>query len=50
MGIANYLRNTMRQDRLSSLTLSRTEHEKLKELDYTDVIKQFASQKARKKK
>ena len=43
MGIANYLRNTMGQDRLSSLTLLSTEHETLRELDYTDVIKQFAS-------
>lgn len=47
--IKNYLRNTMRQDCLSSLTLLSTEHEKLRELDFTDVIKQFASQKAQKK-
>ena len=47
--IKNYLRNTMQQDRLSSLTLLSIEHEKLRELDYTDVIKQCASQKARKK-
>lgn len=47
--IKNYLRNTMGQDRLSSLTLLSIEHEKLRELHFTDVIKQFASQKARKK-
>lgn len=47
--LKNYLRNTMGQDRLSSLTLLSIEHEKLRVLDFTDVIKQFASKKARKK-
>lgn len=47
--IKNYLRNTMGQERLSSLTLLSIEHEKLRELDFADVIKEFASQKARKK-
>lgn len=47
--IKNYLRNTMGQDRLSSLTLLSIEHEKLRVLNFTDVIKQFASKKARKK-
>ena len=47
--LKNYLRNTMWQDRLSSLTLLSIEHEKLRVLDFTDVIKQFASKKARKK-
>ncbi|XP_068203911.1 zinc finger MYM-type protein 1-like [Palaemon carinicauda] len=40
--LKNYLRNTMGQNRLSSLTLLSIEHEKLRVLDFTDVIKQFA--------
>ncbi|XP_068240119.1 uncharacterized protein [Palaemon carinicauda] len=40
--LKNYLRNTMGQNRLYSLTLFSIEHEKLRVLDFTDVIKQFA--------
>ncbi|XP_068227950.1 uncharacterized protein [Palaemon carinicauda] len=40
--LKNYLRNTMGQNCLSSLTLLSIEHEKLRVLDFTDVIKQFA--------
>ncbi|KAK4300341.1 hypothetical protein Pmani_027458 [Petrolisthes manimaculis] len=47
--LKNYLRNTMGQDRLSSLTLLSIGYEKLRVLDFTDVIKQFAMKKARKK-
>ena len=47
--VKNYLRNTMGQDRLNSLTLLSIEHEQLRKLDFTSVINKFAALKARKK-
>jgi len=45
--VKSYLRNTMGQDRLSSLALLSIEHDKLKQLDFSDIIKDFARRKAR---
>ena len=47
--ILNYLRNTMGQERLSSLALLSIENKMLRTLDFDDVIDKFASQKARRK-
>ena len=44
----NHLRNSMRQQRLSDLTLLSIEYEKLEALDITDIIHKFATIKARK--
>ena len=41
----NYLRNTMGQKRLSSLSLSSIEHEQLKDIEFNDVITNFAQRK-----
>lgn len=46
--VKNYLRNTMGQDRLSSLTLLSIEHDRLRQLDFSDISTDFARQKARK--
>ena len=47
--ILNHLRNTMGQERLSSLSLLSIENEILRTLDFTDVIDQFVNNKLRKK-
>ena len=46
--IKNYLRNTMGQERLSSLSLLSIEHEQLKDTEFNDVITNFAQRKVRK--
>ena len=46
--IKNYLRNTMGQERLSSLSLLSIEHEQLKDIEFNDVITSSAQQKVRK--
>ena len=47
--ILSYLRNTMGQDRLSSLALLSIENKILRGIDMTDVLEKFVRQKARKK-
>ena len=47
--ILNFLRNTMGQERLSSLALLSIENQLLRTLDFSDVINEFASIKARRK-
>ena len=47
--IKNYLRNSMSQERLSGLSLLSIENERAKSLDFSEVIQQFASAKARRK-
>lgn len=47
--IKNYLRNSMNQERLNSLTIISIEHDLAKLIDYEDIIEEFASLKARKK-
>ena len=47
--VKNYVRNSMGQERLTSLTLLSIENEKLKQFDFTNVISQFAAVKAREK-
>lgn len=47
--IKNYLRSTMSQDRLSGLSLLSIENERARNLDLNEVIKVFASNKARRK-
>lgn len=47
--IKSELRNAMKQDRLSNLSLLSIENELLKELDFNDVIDDFASKKCRRK-
>ena len=46
--IKNYLRSTMSQERLNGLAMLSIEKEMLEELDYKSLIKNFASQRARK--
>ena len=46
--IKDHLRNSMGQQRLSDLTLLSIEYEKLRALDFTDIIHKFATIKARK--
>ncbi|KAK4707971.1 hypothetical protein R3W88_028896 [Solanum pinnatisectum] len=46
--IKSYLRSTMSQERLSGLAILSIEKELLEEIDYTKIINNFASQKARK--
>ena len=46
--IKSYLRSTMSQERLSGLPIVSIENEMLEELEYKNLISQFASQKARK--
>lgn len=48
--IKNELRRTMTQSRLNSLALLAINFEKTRALDFTDVVNQFAKQKARKRK
>ena len=43
-----YLKSTMSQERLSRLAILSIKNEMLKELEYKNLISQFASQKARK--
>ena len=45
--IKNRLRTTMTQERLSGLSLLSIEHDILCELDFTDIIEEFATSKAR---
>lgn len=45
--IKNYLRSTMTQERLSGLSLLSIENERAKKLDLNEVIKVFASKKAK---
>ena len=47
--IKNELRSTMRQERVSKLSLMSIEHEILNNLDFEELIDAFATQKARKK-
>lgn len=47
--IKNYLRSTMTQERLSGLSLLSIENERARNLDLNEVIKVFASNKARRK-
>ncbi|TMW83814.1 hypothetical protein EJD97_000681 [Solanum chilense] len=44
----SYLRSTMSQERSSGLAILSIEKELLEEIDYTKIINNFASQKARK--
>ena len=46
--IKSYLRLTMSQERLSKLAILSIENEMLEELEYKNLISQFASQNARK--
>ena len=46
--IISYLRLTMSQERLSELTILLIEREILEELEYKNLISQFASKKVRK--
>ena len=46
--IKNYLRSSMAQDRLTGLALISVEHDVGRTLDYSELIKEFAAQKARK--
>ena len=46
--IKSYLRSTMSQERLSGLAILSIEKEMLAELEYKNLISNFASQKARK--
>ena len=46
--IKSYLRSTMSQERLSGLPIVSIENEMLEELEYKNLISQFASQNARK--
>ncbi|KAK4729464.1 hypothetical protein R3W88_022452 [Solanum pinnatisectum] len=46
--IKSYLRSTMSQKKLSGLAILSIEKELLEEIDYTKIINNFASQKARK--
>ncbi|EZA54577.1 Zinc finger MYM-type protein, partial [Ooceraea biroi] len=46
--IKNYLRSTMGQERLSSLSILSIEHNIVKDINYDDVIDEFAEMKARK--
>ena len=46
--IKSYLKSTMCQERLSGLAILLIENELLEELEYKNLINQFASQKARK--
>jgi len=48
--IKNYLRSTMNQDRLSDLSLLSIEWDLAKSLDYSDLIENFSTLKARKVK
>lgn len=45
--IKNYMRGTMRQERLNGLALLSIEHETARKIDFSDVIKDFASLKVR---
>ena len=47
--IKNYLRNTMGDERLNSLSILNIENEILKNADCSDLIDVFAKNKARKK-
>ena len=40
--VKNYMRNTMGQERLSSLSLLSNEHDLLRNIDFDDVITVFA--------
>ena len=46
--IKSYLRSTMSQEKLSGLVILSFEKEMLKELEYKNLISQFAYQKVRK--
>ncbi|XP_054714780.1 zinc finger MYM-type protein 1-like [Uloborus diversus] len=48
--IKNYLRSTMSQSRLSSLAMISIENSVAKNINFDDIIKQFAEAKARKKR
>ena len=45
--IKSYLRSTMGQDRLHSLALHSIECELVREINFKDIIEQFASAKTR---
>ncbi|ESO11440.1 hypothetical protein HELRODRAFT_153379, partial [Helobdella robusta] len=46
--ILSYLRASMEQDRFSDLALMSVEREVLEQIDFDDIINQFAAVKARK--
>ena len=46
--ILSYLRTSIGQDRLSDLALMSVEREVLEQIDFDDIINQFAAAKARK--
>lgn len=46
--IKNYLRNSMNQNRISSLAIISIENDVAKSIEYSDIIDEFASSKARK--
>lgn len=48
--IKNYLRNAMNQERLNSLGIISIESDVAKSINYNDIIEDFASSKARKRK
>ena len=47
--VKNYLRSSMSQEKVSDLGLLFIEKDKLRELDFDDIIHQFATEKSRKK-
>lgn len=47
--IKNYLRNTMGQERLCSLTLLSVQYAMVRQIDFDDIIKDFAREKSRKR-
>ena len=44
--IKNYLRSTMSQERLSSLSIMSTENERARSLNLHEIVKQFAEKKS----
>lgn len=47
--IKNYMRSTMAQERLSSLSLLSIENQRVRQIDFNKIIDEFASMKSRKK-
>ncbi|VVC34394.1 Ribonuclease H-like domain,HAT, C-terminal dimerisation domain [Cinara cedri] len=47
--VKSYLRLTMKEERLNALTVLNIESEITRELDYKDIIEDFANKQSRKK-
>ena len=47
--IKNYMRSTMSQDRLSGLSILSIENERARNLDLSEIVKQFAEKNARRR-